>query len=84
MKRATKYYDEYRVFKGKVLTTLLNTLGERTIRFNDSFEDEQHNVLLAIGNDNVFFDDGGGSEAQYPINELGIDDALYILSLIED
>lgn len=81
MKNSSDYYSEYRKLKDSIIKDIRKAVGRKKFKFEDSFEDEAHNELHAVSAKGVFFDGIVGES--YPLGELGINDALYILSLIE-
>lgn len=86
MKKTDKLYKKYNAVKDDTIAAIKKAVGNKKIKFGvNSFEDDSNNYIQAINNKKVFFnydeDDNGGDT--YPLNELGLLDAIYILTLFE-
>jgi hypothetical protein len=76
------FYDRQRELHGEVITALKKSLGKKKVNLEDSeqeFEDECNNTIVKVDCNKVYTD---GVTGEYPIGELSINDALYILSAI--
>lgn len=70
--------------KQEVIKAIRNLVGSTKVPLTDigkEFEDEANNTITDVDSENVYFD---GTMENYPLEELGIDDALYILGVLED
>jgi hypothetical protein len=85
MKTSKKLYAKYNKLKAEVIEAIQAKLTEDRFIFEDAFEDEANNNLEAVNKDEVFFNcdaDKTGGDA-YPLHALGIEDAFYILGVLE-
>lgn len=80
---SVKFSKLERKLKNEVLLEIRKFVGERKIKLED-FTDEANNELVGINKDDVFFDDGSFGAETYPLHELGLLDAIAILSIVED
>lgn len=78
------FYQRQRELKDEVITALQTAIGKKKINLEDleqEFEDESFNTIVKVNRTTVFTD---GSIGEYPITDLTINDALYILGVIID
>jgi len=70
-------YKIERELKNRILFTIRKKIGNKKIELQDlAFEDEANNTITAFDKENVYFD---GVMESYPLGELGLLDAIYIL-----
>lgn len=86
-KNSTKLYKKYNDVKAEVIGEIRKLVSKKRFVFEDAFEDEANNNIEAINEEGVYFNccdnpEKGGDV--YPLGELGIVDALYILGILED
>lgn len=87
-KKTEKIYNQLNDLKQEalsIMTGLISTKynGERVDFDEDNqFEDSANNNIVAVDENGVYFDDFGGSEESYSIQELDIYDVLHIISLL--
>lgn len=81
MNNSNTFYKKHRDLKNEVIAEIRKIIGKKKITFfGDSFKDEANNELTAIDKNVVYFD---GTMESYPLEELGITDAIQILSILE-
>lgn len=62
---------------------LLNEKGGK-VEFDSPWDDESENTVVAASVENgIHFLDMGDQETHYPLEQLGFDDGIYLLSLLE-
>ena len=85
-KTSDEFYAEHRKLHDEVTAAIHKAVGKKRIVFEDSVEDEANNDLEAISSEGVFFncDNPKKDGDVYPIGELGILDAMYILGILEN
>jgi len=79
-----KLHDRRRELEADIITALQTALGNKTINLEDTeqeFEDDANNTIVKVDKDNVYTD---GITGEYPLTDLSINDALYILGLVID
>lgn len=77
-----KFQARHRELHGDVIKELKRQLGRKRVDLEKEeadFDDEAGNRIVKVDRVHVHFD---GTMETYPIGELGIDDALYILGVI--
>ena len=80
---STKLHKKHRELKNEVIDELRNMIGDKTIDLEEmeqEFNDMLNNPIKKVDKDNVYFD---GTMETYPLDELEIEDALYIMGVIE-
>ena len=89
MMTSSEFYNEHSNLKAKILNALIETLNEHhggEVDLDElgltsgGFEDESNNYIVKVDTEKVYFD---GGAMEYPLSELGILDALYLLSELE-
>ena len=83
MKNSSELYKIYSDLHTEVIKTLKKTIGNKKVNLEDledEFEDDSHNTVVKIDKNKVYTD---GTFGEYPISDLTIPDALYILRIIE-
>lgn len=98
MKTSNKFRIDYVNLKGELIETLRTAIETKIKDSNpgggrlvfedegiDAFDDEAGNEIIGVTETEVIFADGMGSpdEDEYPLEELDVEDALYLLSLFE-
>ncbi len=85
-KTSDDFYAEQRKLHDEIVSAIREALGKERLVLEDSFKDEANNDLEAVSSEGVFFNctnpEKDGDE--YPLGELGMSDAIYILSIIEN
>ena len=79
-----KFSNRERKLKYEVIDKLREIVGKKTfdlIELELEFSDEANNELVKIDSENVYFNEG---EDSYSLNELGTNDAIYLVSILED
>jgi hypothetical protein len=82
MTQIETFYARQRELHTEVIDALKKALGRKTVNLEDTeqeFEDESFNTVVKVNRTTVFTD---GSIGEYPISDLTINDALYILRAI--
>ena len=84
VRQSIGFRKQYNQLHKSVIDAIKKALGGRVIKF-EVFEDEANNDLEAVCKDGVYCTDPdlGEDGLLYPLKELGITDALEILSIIE-
>ena len=78
---SSEFYDAERALRDKVLETIRKLVGEKKVDFGEQgFDDEAGNELCGIDKENVYFNNG---KDEYPVTDLGLLDAIYIICLLE-
>ena len=79
-KNSTKLYKKYTDVKEEVIGEIRKLVNKKRFVFENAFEDE------AINEEGVYFNCNNPKKDGdvYPLGELGIVDALYILGILED
>lgn len=80
---STKLHQKHRNLKDEVIEELRKMIGDKTIDLEEmeqEFNDMLNNPIKKVDKDNVYFD---GTMESYPLGELEIEDALYIMGVIE-
>jgi len=85
-KNSTKLYKKYADVKEEVIGEIRKLVNKKRFVFEDAFEDEANNNIEAINEEGVYFNCNNPKKDGdvYPLGELGIVDALYILGILED
>ena len=84
---STLFSQKYHQLKREIAAAIEEHLNKvsGTFELVNPFTDEANNSIVAVSIENgVHFEDMGGNIEHYPLSELGVDDAIYILSLFED
>ena len=79
--KAEQFRKKEQALKAEILAEIRAKLGEEKIHLGDNFEDEANNELFAVDKDDVFFNEDGVD--CYPLEDLGINDAIAILYFLE-
>ena len=77
------FQERHRELHGEVIKELKRQLGRKRVDLEKEevdFDDEAGNRIIKVDRVHVHFD---GTMEKYPIGDLGIDDALYILGVLE-
>jgi hypothetical protein len=77
--KSSKFLAEERKLKDKVIKELRKHLTNEITEI-EKFEDEARNTITGIDKNNVYFD---GLSESYPLSELGLLDAIYLLGYFE-
>jgi hypothetical protein len=83
MSKTAEFYDRQRELHTEVISTLKEALGKKKLNLEDleqEFEDDSFNTVVKVDRNTVYTD---GVTGEYPIGELSINDALYILGVLE-
>lgn len=78
-KTSKEFYADERELKREVIEAIRTELGNKKVVL-DEFQDEANNTLVAIDKEQVYFNEGVDF---YPLHDLGMLDAIYILSILE-
>ena len=78
--KAVEYSKQHRELKDAVITDIKTLVGKKKVKFDEPFADEVNNDVYAVDADSVYFN---GTMERYPIHDLGILDAILIVSLLE-
>lgn len=86
---STKLSQEFQALKSKLTQSIEEKLSQKEGGFfnleDKSFTDEANNEVVEVSLEKgVIFEDMGGGFESYPISELGFNDGIYILSLLEN
>ncbi len=84
---STKLSQEFQALKSKLTESINEQLSQKEggcFNLENSFTDEANNTIVGVSLEKeVIFEDLGGDLQSYPFSELGFDDGVYILSLLE-
>ena len=76
-----EYNTRYRELKNDVIADIEALVGKKKVNFDEPFADEANNDIYAVDADNVYFN---GTMESYPLRDLGVLDAILIVSLLEN
>lgn len=79
-----KFYAKEYKLKYEVIDKLREMVGKKTfdlVELESEFTDESNNELVKIDKEGVYFNEG---EDFYGLSELGTNDAIYLISILED
>jgi uncharacterized protein (DUF342 family) len=83
MSKTAEFYKRQRELHTEVITALQKAIGKKKVNLEDleqEFEDESFNTVVKVDRNTVYTD---GSLGEYPINDLTVNDALYIMGVLE-
>lgn len=75
-----EYNTRYRELKNDVIADIEALVGKKKVKFDEPFADEANNDIYAVDADCVYFN---GTMESYPLSDLGVLDAILIVSLLE-
>lgn len=84
--KSQKIHQHYRDLVNEMVSDIRELLEEKggKVEFDQPWEDESNNLVTAVSlEQGVHFDGMGEDEDVYPLEQLGIDDGIYILSQLE-
>jgi hypothetical protein len=75
-------YAKERNLKNEIVETIQTLVGDEKVDLKaNSFDDEANNRLDFVDKNSVY---STGNDIDYPLHELGINDAIYIVALLEN
>lgn len=83
--KSIEFSKKHEALKNKLTQEIEKILERRGGEFEmETWEDEANNEIIGISLEKgVAFEDMAGAVEYYPISELGFDDAIYVLGLLE-
>lgn len=78
--KSEKFGEEAQKLQERVVKALREHAPKKMVELEDSFEDEANNTIGGIDKENVYFD---GLSESYPLSQLGLLDAIYLLGVME-
>lgn len=79
-----KFYAKERKLKYEVIGELRKIVGTKEFDLTEmekGFTDESNNEIVKIDAENVYFNEGAD---EYCLDELGTNDAIYLVSILEE
>ena len=81
-----KIYQRKQDLLNEMVNDIIELLDEKggKVEFDSPWDDESENTVVAASVENgIHFLDMGDQETYYPLEQLGFDDGIYLLTLLE-